>query len=123
MREHASGDRRNGFLFGGLAVLGVAALSWTVWAFALGGGGTTGDLKPAALCSACGYFAEGPQLKLEGSGARAPVYGPGYKCPKCGKETLYVNPFICQKCKTPFLLVQSGAGKAVAKCPRCGWTG
>ncbi|MGQ9650950.1 MAG: hypothetical protein ACUVXJ_12640 [Phycisphaerae bacterium] len=120
----AQGRRRKGLWFGGaiIAVLAAAAV-WIIWSSASEEAGAAGSLKPAALCAACGYYVEGSALQLVGDGgARAPVYGPGYECPKCGKKTLYVNPFICGKCKTPFLLSEDAAGKVVAKCPECGWT-
>jgi hypothetical protein len=124
MREDALGGRRKPFLIGGLAVLAVGAFGWMTWSSLAAKGGTPGSLKPAAMCSACGFHAEGSTLKLEGTGAaRAPIYGPGYKCPKCGKQTLYVNPLLCQKCKAPFLFGQSGAGKTATRCPKCGGTG
>ncbi len=124
MRQEAQGDRRKRFLLGGaiIVVLAVAAV-WIIWSSASGEAGTAGGLKPAALCAACGYYVEGSALKLEGGeGARAPLYGPGYKCPKCGKDALYPNPFTCPKCKTHFLLGQAGTGKEAGKCPKCGWT-
>lgn len=124
MRQEARSKGRKGLLFGGVLIVALAvAAVWMFRSSASGEAGTAGRLKPAALCSACGYYVEGSALELEGDGgARAPIYGPGYKCPKCGKKTLYVNPFICGKCKTPFLLGKDDTGKAVAKCPKCGWT-
>lgn len=124
MRQEARSNRRKGLLFGGVVIVALAvAAVWMFRSSASGEAGAAGRLKPAALCSACGYYVEGSALKLEGGdGARAPLYGPGYKCPKCGKDTLYLNPFTCPKCKTRFLLGQAGTGKAASKCPKCGWT-
>jgi hypothetical protein len=121
--KDTSDDRRKRLVMGGLVALVEAALGGMVWSLAWGDDGGSGTIKPAAMCSACGYYAEGSALKLEGGGgSRAPVFGPGYKCPRCGKNTLYINPFTCEKCKTHFLLSKSRDGKVVAMCPKCGWT-
>lgn len=97
----------------------IALLTWTFWP-ARPAGADTGSLVPKLLCSGCGLLADVSQVKLEGDAARAPAMGPGYKCPKCQKRSLYPNPYICSKCKTPFLLGKDKSGEFSSKCPKCG---
>ena len=123
MAEENLDNRWKQVLLGVVATLGVVALLVMLWPSV--SGGTPGGPKLSALCSNCGYFAEGASLKLESNGVRAamaPSWGPGFKCPKCGQSTFYAKPFTCQKCKTRFLLSLSAAGVAIGKCPKCGWT-
>ncbi|MBP7934747.1 MAG: hypothetical protein KA354_08890 [Phycisphaerae bacterium] len=72
------------------------------------------------LCSSCGFFGDAKAVALDGDSAAAPALGPGYKCPKCNKRTLYANPYLCKQCGTPFLGQPNGAGDFIGKCPKCG---
>ncbi len=76
------------------------------------------------LCGKCGYSGECSLAKLVppagGQAARSPVYGPGYKCPKCGQETLYTRPMKCSGCGTLYLSSKDASGAIVSKCPKCG---
>lgn len=77
------------------------------------------------LCASCNHTADVEVSELTppaggGKAARMPFGGPGYKCPKCGKETLYANPLVCPKCQTLFLMTKGASGAPESKCPKCG---
>ena len=109
-----------------VAVIALAAAAWMMWGYlgSAGAAGVEGRIVLKVLCNQCKYTAETDVSSLTppaaGKAARTPVTGPGYKCPKCGKETLYVSPFECPKCKTLFLMSKGASGAPEAKCPKCG---
>jgi hypothetical protein len=117
--------RQQKVLWVSIAVILLAAIGWSVAAAFKGGGGNREmDMELSVLCSGCKYQGSIPmtELKAHGQPSMAPMFGPGYVCPSCKKTTLYANPIVCKKCKTPFLLSPGPSGSAVAKCPKCGWT-
>lgn len=114
-----------------LAIVAVVAFGAAIWIFlthrAPAGTGDT-DIKQTALCADCGYFAETSLSALMQNTPRngalpamCPADGPGFKCPQCGKLTLYTNPIVCQKCGKKFLISRDARGEHVVKCPGCGW--
>jgi hypothetical protein len=111
-------------LLAAAVVVIVAGVGWSI-AGAFRGGATSKepDMSMPVLCSACGYHAPVmlAELKRNGQPALAPMFGPGYVCPSCGKTTLYANPTVCEKCKSLFLMSPGPSGAAVEKCPKCGW--
>jgi len=118
-------------LLGVLGIAAIAVMGWALWSSLSGGDNPSGekDVEITVLCSTCGYLDKMTVSQLAPympSGGRrpaiAPMYGPGYKCPKCGKQTLYPNPIKCPKCGTYFLLRPDASGAAIVKCPKCGWT-
>ncbi len=115
--------------FGVLAVAAVLVLGWLVWRQV--SGSPDADQVPRTflvLCAnpKCQYSGEVEPNKLifPGGGqkrpARTPAIGPGYKCPKCGQDTLYTEPMKCDACGTLFLGVTDASGASVRKCPKCG---
>lgn len=115
---------------GGLAGVAVLVMAWVLWSQLGGEGRLSGSdtVKEAVLCGdpKCGFSGEMAYAELKTSAgiaqaARAPVYGPGYKCTKCGKDTLYTNPTACAKCNTRFLTSRDASGYILDKCPKCGW--
>ncbi len=102
----------------GLAAICAVAVAWALRPSEPGAG--EGTLVPKVLCSSCEFFGDVTQVRLEGTAARVPVLGPGYKCPKCQKDTLYPNPYICKNCGKPFLAAAEGSGELSSKCPKCG---
>lgn len=117
-----SGGGRGLLIGGAIAVVCMAGTAWFLWPSP---GDTrpepgVGALVPKVLCSSCGFCADAKSVELVGDAAVAPALGPGYKCPKCNKPTLYTNPYVCKKCATPFLGQPDGAGNFVGKCPKCG---
>lgn len=87
------------------------------------------DTKLSAMCSdaKCGFMEELSTSKLvepsSGSAAGSPAVGPGYKCPKCGKETLYTTVVKCGQCQTAYLPTRDEGGRTVRRCPKCGSSG
>ena len=110
-----------------LAIFGVVCVAGFVWKIrqpAAAADETAGtSLVPKVLCSSCGFLGEADQVKLAGEAARAPALGPGFKCPQCGKNTLYPNPYICRKCGKPFLMSKNASEELTSKCPQCGTDG
>jgi hypothetical protein len=114
-------------VLGAVAALAVVVMAWVVWAQASGqeaGGGKEGSHVPVLCANArCGHVGEASLPKLVppggGSPARAPAWGPGYKCPKCGQETLYTEPKKCEKCGTLYLSTVDANGSIVSQCPKC----
>jgi hypothetical protein len=111
-------------VLGAVAVLALGLVGWGLWnQFGSSSTASEGPGDRKVLCARCGYFAETSlsSLKVKSGQrpARAPAYGPGYICPKCGQATLYLNPCICSACQTPFL-VGGGDGQPMqAVCPKC----
>lgn len=111
-----------------VAVIALAGAAWTLWGYfgSSGATGVAGRIEVKVLCDNCKYTADAEVSELTppagGQVARAPLFGPGYKCPKCGKETLYPNPYVCPKCQTLFLTSKGAAGAPERKCPKCGQT-
>lgn len=111
-----------------VAVIALAGAAWTLWGYfaSAGASGVDGRIELTVLCGneKCNYTAVADVNELtppaSGKAGRTPFNGPGYKCPKCGKETLYVSPFECPKCKTLFLMSKGASGAPEAKCPKCG---
>ncbi len=116
-------------LLGVAAVVAVVVLGWLVWSRVSDGSDT--DRAPRTvpvLCAndKCGYSGEvEPKDLVFAAGAsmqpaRAPIWGPGYKCPKCGENTLYTGSIKCSGCGAPFLPSFDASGSVVRKCPKCG---
>lgn len=110
---------RGKWLLGAGGIACVAGVMWLLWP-AKTGDAVSSPMVPKVLCSSCGFIADAAKVNLDGQAARAPAMGPGYKCPNCQKRTLYPNPYICKKCKTPFLISRNASGEFSAKCPKCG---
>lgn len=109
-----------------VAVIALAGAVWTLWGY-LGSSGATGvagRIEVKVLCDNCKYTTDTEVSALTlppgGQVARAPLFGAGYKCPKCSKETLYPNPYVCPKCQTLFLMSVGATGAPERKCPKCG---
>lgn len=111
----------------GVGALVVLAIGLVVWTFAGGGGAADGkEATETVLCAnpKCGHSGELPasQLAAPSSGkepARMPADGPGYKCPKCGQDTLYPGAIKCDQCGTLYLMSRDAGGRRVARCPKC----
>ena len=109
-----------------IALGAVGVLGWVIWSSGSGGGSGEDDFGQEVLCSECKYFGEMTMSDLAplapgggGRAAMAPAYGAGYKCPKCGKQTLYTNPIKCPKCGTRFLVTSGPGGVPLDTCPKC----
>jgi hypothetical protein len=109
-----------------VAVIALAGAAWMTWGYlgSAGASGVEGRIEVKVFCDKCKYTADAEVSELTpptgGKAARAPIYGPGYKCPKCKQETLYVNPTVCTKCQTLFLKSKGASGASEYKCPKCG---
>ncbi|HOW70561.1 MAG TPA: hypothetical protein PKY77_08175 [Phycisphaerae bacterium] len=109
-----------------VTVVAVAVAAWMTWGYLgrAGASGVEGRIELKVFCDQCKYTADAELSELTppagGKAARAPIFGPGYKCPKCGKETLYANPYVCTKCQTLFLMSKGASGAPERKCPKCG---
>jgi len=108
---------------GGLVVL----LGWA----AFHSSGNPVDAAPqtvSALCDnpKCAFSGtvERKKLAFDASAgkrpAASPLAGPGYKCPKCGQNTLYTDPMKCPGCGTFYLSHRDASGQVVNSCPKCG---
>jgi hypothetical protein len=115
--------------WGATAVLVAAIVGWLLWSQFKGGPAEVGAPEKATVLCAnekCGYSGEIEVKNLAfaaGAGqqpARAPIYGPGYKCPKCGQNTLYKDPQKCASCGTLYLPRQDASGAIIQRCPKCG---
>jgi hypothetical protein len=115
--------------YGAAALLVAVVIGWLLWYQFKGGSSAEARApqKTPVLCAAekCGYSGELELKSLTfaaGAGqqaARAPVYGPGYKCPKCGQNTLYTDPMKCSTCGTLYLPRLDASGAIVQRCPKC----
>lgn len=114
----------------GVAVLAVAVVGGLLWYQFKGASSVEARApqKTTVLCAdeKCGFSGDLELKSLTfaaGAGqqaARAPIYGPGYKCPKCGRNTLYSDPLKCVGCGTLYLPRQDASGAIVQRCPKCG---
>jgi hypothetical protein len=120
-------DQAKKILFGAIAAVAIILMGLVIWHQ---GSGSSAD-GPApqtvtALCAneKCGFSGEVEMRNLvfaaRGRPAIVPSVGPGYKCPKCGQNTLYTQPVKCGGCGTLFLPRQNESGAIVQTCPKCG---
>ena len=113
-------------VLGLLAAVAVLALGWAVWR----GFGGRADESPipsrvTVLCAneKCQYFGEieTKKLVLPAGGhkrpARNPTLGPGYKCPKCGEDTLYPDPVKCSACGAFFFVGRDATARSCGSVP------
>jgi DNA-directed RNA polymerase subunit M/transcription elongation factor TFIIS len=117
-------------LLGAITAATVILVSGLAW-LGISGCSSKADAPPQSvtvLCAneKCGFSGqvELKSLVFAASGAkrpaRMPSVGPGYKCPKCGQNTLYTDPMKCNNCGTLFLPRQDASGAFVQSCPKCG---
>ncbi len=92
----------------------VIALAVIVGGYFVYGAWTQGE-KPQDVTMKCATAGCGYATSLR------PAIGtaiPG-KCPKCGRESVFVAHF-CPKCKEPVVLNENLGLKPPTKCPKCG---
>ena len=116
-------------VLGAVVAVAVVAIGLVVWRQASDSSAADNRSNTVTVLCAnekCGYSGEAESKKLVFAGgandqpAQAPAYGLGYKCPKCGKNSLYMEPMKCGSCGTLFLPRLDASGAMVQNCPKCG---